>query len=461
MALSRLRLRLTRGFGVAFFVSFVALDAASYIFVVVANRHDFNERLKDAAVSFEHAIRRENGGVAVDTNVIAGLEQAMVDWTPTRVAYIVYDTDGKRIAAGGDTDMVRRIPARDVLPDVFDIDRVRLESGLHLAFTTDTIAGTVVVAAATTDRLRRAQNRFVARMLLMVPLALVIALVLSYVLAGVALAPIDALGRATDAISPGQLAGRLPIRSPPDELDRLARQFNDLLDRIQALQEQSRRFLREVAHQIRTPLTLVVGESELGLERGRSAEEYARILGRVHAAASQMTHRVQDLLLLARMEAGERPPLRDDVELDSLALDATDMFRSRARTLGRHLELGDVTPCVLRGDEALLREALLELLENACRHGDPAGPVVVSVRPDGDAWLLAVRNAGAPISDDAIPTRDTAAGDRGGGLGLSILRWIASVHGGELVLRREAGENVAGLRLPAAAVATHSVSAAR
>ena len=179
----------------------------------------------------------------------------------------MYDSTGTRIATGGDSGMVRRIPALPALPSVGDIDRIPLPGGLHLRYTTDTVVGTYVVAAATTDRLRRGQTQFVARMLLMAPLALILALTIGYLLTRVALAPIDALGRAADAISPGDLAGRLPVNAKPDELDHLAMRFNGLLDRIQALQEQSHRFLREVAHQIRTPLTLVLGEAELGLER--------------------------------------------------------------------------------------------------------------------------------------------------------------------------------------------------
>ncbi|HEY4099815.1 MAG TPA: HAMP domain-containing sensor histidine kinase [Gemmatimonadales bacterium] len=450
MALSRLRLRLARGFAVALFVGFVALDGASYWYVTITNGHDFNERLKDAAASFHHAIRRQGSGIAIDTNVFAGVQQAMVDFSPSTVAFVVYDSTGQRIATGGNERMVRLIPPLPSIPDVDDIDRIPLSNGLHLRYTTDTVLGTFVVAGATTDRLRRNQTRFVARMLLMAPLALVLALVIGYLLSRYALAPIDALGRATAAISPGALAGRLPVSSPPDELDRLAGRFNDLLDRIQALQDRSHRFVREVAHQIRTPLTLVLGEADLGLERERSAEEYARALRRVHAAAGQMTHRVQDLLLLARMEAGERPPLRDTVELDALALEATDLFRARARALGQHLQLDDIVPCELTGDAALLREGLLELLENACRHGEPGPPVALGVRADNGNVFLEVRNTGEPIpfeSRHAVPRTDDDG--RVGGLGLSIMQWIAKVHGGELVITRRERENIVALRLPA------------
>src|SRR4029077_4460471 len=125
------------------------------------------------------------------------------------------------------------------------------------------------------------------------------------------------------------LAGRLPIRTPPDEIDRLAGDFNALLARPAALRQQNRDFLSQVAHQLRTPLTLVRGESELGLERERDSEAYRAILTRIGKAADQMSQRVDDLFLLARAEAGDQPPLSDKVELDALALECTDLMRGR------------------------------------------------------------------------------------------------------------------------------------
>ena len=373
---------------------------------------------------------------------------------PSKLVFVVYDSSGHEIASGGDPDMVRLIPSVASLPAIGDIDKIPLPNGLHLRFATDTVLNAHFVAGATTNSLRRRQGRFLIRIALSVPFALILALAIGYSVSRWSLEPIDALATATDAISPGLLGDRLPVGSPPDELDRLTIRFNGLLDRIQALQEQSDAFLREVAHQIRTPLTLVLGEAELSLERERTAEEYVRTLRRVQAAASQMTHRVRDLLLLARMEAGERPPLRDDVELDALALEATDLFRARAQSLGQHLELGDVAPCEVAGDEALLREALLELLENACRHGQPGHPVAVSVRRDRENVRLEVSNAGAPIPASSM-NGDTPQGrERTRGLGLSIMRWIASVHGGELNIRREGTENIVALVLPRASRCT-------
>jgi signal transduction histidine kinase len=449
MALSRLRLRLLRGFGIAFFAGSVILEGGSYWYVTWTNSHDFNERLKDAAHSVRSVIDHRTGQIGgVDSTVFIGVQQAMADYRPSRLVFLVYDSLGQVLVSGGDKEMIRQTPQVAMLPDIDDISHIPLANGLHLRIAADTAHGRHVVAGATTDVLRRTQRRFFLRLLFALPLALLLALTLGYYLAGYALAPIEALGRAAEELDPSELAGRLPVHEQRDELDRLAVRFNVLLGQIQALQAQSTRFLREVAHQIRTPLTLVLGEAGLGLERDRTPEEYVRVLRRVHSAANQMTHRVNDLLLLARMEAGERPPLRDAVELDALALEMTDLFRSRAAVLGRNLELAEITPCEVRGDEALLREALLEMLENACRHGDASGPVSVSVTVTGTSALLAVRNIGEPITTAPRAVERPDNEGPAGGLGLAIMRWIASVHGGEFVIRRNGRDNLVGIRLP-------------
>jgi signal transduction histidine kinase len=450
MALSRLRLRFAASFAVAFLVGTVILESAGYAYVTLTGSYNFNERLKDAARSAHTVIQRESGRIRVDSTVFDGVKLALHDLSPSKLAFVVYDSAGLRLASGGDTVMVSNVPPVGVLPKIHeDIGYVTLPTGRDMRFADDTVLGTRVVAAATTDWLRNRQRNYRVRLGVMLPITVLLALGLGYFLTRFALAPVDALGRAADAISPEDLAGRLPVHETPDELDHLAMRFNRLLGRVQGLQDQSHRFLREVAHQIRTPLTLVLGEAELGLERERTPEEYVRVLRRVHAAAGQMTHRVQDLLLLARMEAGERPPLRAGVELDAIALDATDMFRARARTLGQQLQLDEIVPCEVTGDEALLREALLELLENACRHGAQGHTVGVSVRRDGEHALLEVRSTGDPVPAGLRPEYRIAENGRTGGLGLSIMRWIASVHGGDLVIRRDGGENVVGLRLPA------------
>jgi signal transduction histidine kinase len=242
-------------------------------------------------------------------------------------------------------------------------------------------------------------------------------------------------------IEPDDLARRLPVRDPPDELDDLAAQFNEMLVRLTRARERNRAFIAQAAHQLKTPLTIVRGESELGLDRTRDPEEYRVTLQRVRQAADQMARRVEGLFLLAQADAGERPALTDEIELDGLALETADLMRGRAQRAHRALELDRVDSAAAQGNAQLLREALLELLENALKYGGE-GTVRISAYSEGDRAHLAVASAGPPIEVPAHSRVD------GGGLGLSILRWIAAMHRGELTYTAAAGVNTFTLTWP-------------
>ena len=171
--------------------------------------------------------------------------------------------------------------------------------------------------------------------------------------------------------------------------------------------------------------------------------EYRDALRRIQRAAEQMGRRVDDLLLLARAEAGERPPVQDVVELDGLVLECADLMRRRAETLGRALELDRVEPAQVTGHDGLLREGLLELLENALRHGGGERPVRISAYVAAGQACIAVASDGpafAPPGDGADASR--------AGLGISILQWIADVHRGALRVDRRDGVNVVRLEWP-------------
>lgn len=451
MALSRLRLRLTGGFAVAFLVGLGVLDILLFLFVIGTGSQGFDVQLRAAAAAARTTLTREHGEIRIRGDIGGVTDDAMSDWSPAGMAYVIYDRQWKEVAANGAPPLLEALSATAVQGAGPAVQRAEAPSGLRFRWVGDTVFGGHLLVAASTDGLERVRNHLLWRFAVSVPLALLIALTIGYLLARFALAPIRALGAATAAITPGPLAGRLPIHDSPDELDRLAAQFNQLLDRIAGLQEQSQLFLRQAAHQIRTPLTLVLGESELSLDRERSVEEYRAILQRIHAAAGQMQHRVRDLFLLARMEAGERPLLTEMVELDTIAFEATDLFRARARALGARLELEGMEAVAIPGDAALLREATLELLENACRHGDSASPVRVRVAREGKDGVLEVRNAGPAFTPGARLAADAALGDRG--LGLAIVQWIAELHHGRLEVEREGGENRVGLVFSDAATA--------
>ena len=148
----------------------------------------------------------------------------------------------------------------------------------------------------------------------------------------------------------------------------------------------------------------------------------------------------------------------DVVELDGLALECADLMRSRAQALGRRLELVRMDPVVVQGSEALLREAVVELLENACRHGSARSVVQLSVFAEGASAVIEVMNAApdpAALPDDA-GTAAALSPHEGQGLGLHVVRWIAAEHGGQLRERRESSRHVSRLVVPGGAPPEHA-----
>jgi len=295
-----------------------------------------------------------------------------------------------------------------------------------------------VVAMRSTAGLQEADEKLALWLSLSAPLVVLVALVGAYFLARLSLSPLRAMADRISAIAADDLDQRLPVRKPADELDTLADQFNQMLERLKAAQAQNRQFLARAAHQLRTPLTVIRGESGLALERARSADEYRDLLRRVTLAADQMSHRVNDLFLLARAEAGDRPPLTDEIELDGLVLECVDLMRGRADALGRKLELGAMDHAEVVGNEPLIREAVLELLENACRHSAGGHAIRVSTYNGAEARVEIV-SAGSPAAVES--TSD------GAHMGLAIVKWIAGTHGGRLSHRHADGANAFSLEL--------------
>jgi signal transduction histidine kinase len=442
MPLSRFRLRLAGWFALAFLAGLLLLSLTLFLYSHRASDRRFTGELATMAGQLAGAIRLEYAD-APDKGLAAAASAALEEWPVRPEAFGVYQAEGRRLGVTGPPALVRWLPdslgsvaggARDLPGTRPRVRLVPVRSGNPPL---------TVVAASTTERLDAETRAFALWLLVSVPITVLLSFVGGYVLARQALHPVSRLEQAIGEIAPDALDRRLPVSGRPDELDRLAARFNTLLERLQQSQAQNQAFLQQAAHQIRTPLTLVLGETDLALEHTRTPAARVEALRRIRLAATQMRRRVEELLLLARASAGERAPLTDMVELDGLILECADLMRGRAQALGARLELGRMEPIVVRASEPLLREALIELLENACRHGGHDSPVSISVSSRGPAARVEVANG---MAGGIQP--EPAADDRG--LGLQVVRWIAAEHGGRLVRQVEGGRLLSILELPVA-----------
>jgi two-component system, OmpR family, sensor kinase len=267
-----------------------------------------------------------------------------------------------------------------------------------------------------------------------------------------------------------QLAQRVPEQDtdPRTEVGQVGAALNRMLDHVgnalesrHASEMQVRQFVADASHELRTPLAAIRGYAEL-TRRSRQPipEELAHVLGRVESEAKRMTVLVEDLLLLARLDAG-RPLAHDPVDLSMLVVDAV----SDAHAAGpRHLWQLDLPeePVTVIGDGARLHQVLANLLANARTHTPEGSTVTVGVSSTADAAELRVIDNGPGIQAELQPhiferfargdsSRSRAAGSTG--LGLSIVHAVVTAHRGQVSVRSEPGRTVFTVRLPITAPA--------
>lgn len=445
--LSRLRVRLASAFTVTFVIALALVALGSLGWLMHESTRRLDARLTTLAASVARAIALEKEEYP-DSSLAAIVDDVQREWVIGPDSWIVLDSSGMPVSATTDpTNRVRVLKAwrsSDDSARVLNLD----DGGDDLRVISVSVPPTrdlpeyTILAVASTEPLERDTELLTLAMAIATPLIVLFSLLGGYLLSRWALRPTETLGDAIDRLGPTAVGGRLPVSKPPDEIGQLAQRFNALLDRLAISQAQNREFVREAAHQIRTPLTLVRGEAELALSTSSpQAGALREALARIERASRQMQRRVDELLLLAEAEAGTRLEQRAPVELDSRVVDGVDLFRARAAQFGQPIAYGVLEPATVMGDQPLLDEALMELLENACRHGRTDTSIVVSVRVRDDVADLVVESHRTAVLPNGIPASK--------GLGQRIVRWIAEVHDGQFsVEHNETGRYAAVLTLP-------------
>jgi signal transduction histidine kinase len=302
-----------------------------------------------------------------------------------------------------------------------------------------------------------ASEAYLTAVAVVIPVILLLAGVGGYLLARASLAPVVAMGRQAERIGASTLHERLPVDNPRDELGSLAGILNGLLARLehaftqqQRSAEQQRQFMADASHELRTPVAALCTVADVALARpDRDSAELLEALDVVRGEGRQLARVVEDLLLLARADAGELPLREAPLFLDDLVHDCVRAARALAVSRGIALEAGPADESPFVGDAALLRRLVMILLDNAIKYTGSGGQVRLTLgRENGGAdgpYTIAVQDTGpgVPVSAReriferfvrADPSRGRAptadGGEGGAGLGLAIARWIAEAHGG-------------------------------
>lgn len=295
------------------------------------------------------------------------------------------------------------------------------------------------------------------------PIALLLAMAGGLGLAAASLRPVDAMRAQAEQITASNLHERLPVPPTEDELSRLSRTFNALLDRVEDAFEQRRRFTADASHELRTPVAIVIGESELALSSDRSPDQYRSALRIIHGEARRLASIVGDLFLLARRDAAEQAIAPVPLFLEELVGDCVDAIGSIARAKNITLEFSPMSEVPCTGDDAMLRRVVMNLLDNAIKYTAAGGSVRAEAEPrPGGGAVIRVSDTGVGIAEEHQPRifdrfyRVQHTTDRSGlpdasgaGLGLPIAAWIAQAHGGSLrLVRSDSTGSVFELALP-------------
>lgn len=305
-------------------------------------------------------------------------------------------------------------------------------------------------------------NEFYSVLYVSLPLALAIAAFGGYWLSRRALAPVDQIVDEARAIDSANLAARLSVPASGDELQRLSETLNQMLGRVEQSVLQVRRFTSDASHELRAPMTLIYTAAQFALRRDRSPDELKEALRKILREAKRCTDLINQLLTLARSDAGNsRMELvsSDVAELAGEVVSET-MALASEKGLTVSTQLPE-TPVRVAIDERSFRRMLLILLDNAIKYTPEGGNIAISLIEDARAVAIAVADTGGGIPADQLPfifdrfwradkvrSRDTG----GTGLGLAIAREIAQSHRAELMVESSVGVGTTfTVRLPRSA----------
>jgi heavy metal sensor kinase len=296
-----------------------------------------------------------------------------------------------------------------------------------------------IVVSASLDAIHSELALIRRTIFIALPLILALAGIGGYWLATRSLRPLGWMAEQAHRITGSNLETRIRIDNPAEELAVLVTSFNELLSRLDLSFESMRRFVADASHELRTPISVIRGEADVALSQERSPAEYRESLGIVLDEARRLSRLVDDLLNLARADAGRVQLQTHDFYLNDLLAECCRSVQGLANTRGLALECLPGNDLQFTGDEQLLRRLVINLLDNAIRYTPSGGKVTAALHTGSTSVQLRISDTGigiAPADAARVFERFYRAGEArsrqngGFGLGLAIVRWIAESHHG-------------------------------
>ena len=297
------------------------------------------------------------------------------------------------------------------------------------------------------------------------PLVALLASLLGYWLSGRSLAPVNRIMATAERIGVQNLSRRLEVPRARDELRRLSETLNAMLERIETSFKRITQFTADASHDLRTPVTIMRSTAEITLRRPRSGEEYREALTTVLETSVETSELLENLLTLARADAGAVGMEMHPLELGAHVRKAQQ--RALALSADKALDVAAVTPAEpvwVKADAIAIDRLLLILMDNAVKYTPAGGRCEIALEQEGGEAKIRVRDTGIGIAENDLESiferfyradRARSRNIRGAGLGLAIARWITEMHGGTIAAESEVGTGTTlEVRLPVPASVT-------
>ena len=318
----------------------------------------------------------------------------------------------------------------------------------------------IIQVARSEATMRQELWQLVLIFVLGLPVAVAVAGLGGYTLARRALLPVERMTERARLITAERLSDRLPVENPDDEMGRLAAVFNETLGRLESSFEQMRRFTADVSHELRTPLTAIRSVGEVGVREHRDEAAYRGIIGSMLEEADRLASLVDRLLTLSRAETGQAKLSLDVFNLPVLAEEVAGHLEVLAEEKRQSIVVEPIGTPQAYADRVVVRQAVINLVDNAIKFSPVDGRIRIRVAEDADAATLEVIDSGGGVDaaaqdhlfDRFYRAANVPVGSDGAGLGLSIARGAVEANGGRLTLAASgAGGSTFRVALPRAA----------
>jgi heavy metal sensor kinase len=273
------------------------------------------------------------------------------------------------------------------------------------------------------------------------PIAVVLVLLIGYLVAARALSPVDSMAKRAAEITADHLNERLAIANPDDELGQLGSAFNATFGRLENSFEQLRRFTADASHELRTPLTAIRSVGEVALQKGGDNKYYRDIIGSMLEEANRLTKLVESLLTMSRADAGRISLHFAPISLVGLAKESANLLEVLAEEKGQSIRVEGSNAVQVNADRTILRQALVNLIDNAVKFSPEKGLIEIRVSEDAGSAVVEVRDNGPGIPPEHRTRiferfyrvdKARARQEGGTGLGLSIVEWAVAAHRGKV-----------------------------